>query len=514
MTWEKLIKRYKELTHNSSEKAPEGVWDNIARDLDRDLIALYQQKLKDNRKEAPEGIWEKLEAALNNDIESEYIAQVAQNQQNAPHGIWEGIEQVLDNKLIEQYKKQLAEQSEKAPGGLWQRLQHRLDIDEVWNRVETILHANDKQSFLWYYVSRAAAVAGIIITVGLAAWFSFDGMQQKQVTLIPDEDTGKQGQTELQLQQPTEEIQPHTGTLNLKLAAVPAPLPKPDPQIATTAADITPGVLTYFSFNYNPIAQLRATLEPGGAILKQGNPAKDRGMPWHEPSIPTPSEIETSKFASNQGFIDSQFIGFGFSAGIKNTWLFNNQTFMALAGLNGHRTSLSLIPDLALNLKYLAAPRVELQAGFSASTDVVQSYKQYIYGRFAQKDISLNYLHAELLVNLRGKHSWILGPHNITLSSSVGFYVAGLNYASESIMGEKTNVSDNYRNWDYGIILGQNVDFAITRNLTLSPGVRLSWGLPNIHKQMPELPKFMSKTLNRSLELRVAFIYKLQLNQH
>ncbi len=514
MTEDELIKRYKELIQNSSEKAPEGLWDDIARDLDRDLIAFYQQQLEENQQAAPEGIWEDLELGLSAGIITEYSAQLAQNQHIAPEAIWEGIEQVLDNELIGRYKKQLAERPEKAPAGTWQNIQHRLDIDEVWSRVAGKLNAHDRYSVLWFYASRAAAVAGLIITIGLGAWFAFDGPQQRQVALKQHEKAASQTHTESLPQTPSEEIQPETGTIILNLAATPINNIEKSPLIATTADDIAESVMIYDRFTYNPMASLQAKLASDRGILKPEIQQIFKDKLRNEPTLLPPAGNEKTEFASNQDFDNARFIGFGLSAGIKNTWLFSNQTFLALAGHNGHRTKLSLIPDLALNFRYLATPRIEIEAGFSASTNVGQSYQQYIYGRFANKDISLNYLHAELLANFRGKRSWMLGPHHIKLSSSFGFYVAGLNYASESIMGEKTNITNNYRNWDFGIILGQNVDFAVTKNLTLSPGVRLTWGMPNIQKQMPDQPEFMSKTFNRSFEFRVAFVYKLQLGQH
>ncbi|HSV88167.1 MAG TPA: outer membrane beta-barrel protein, partial [Bacteroidales bacterium] len=207
--------------------------------------------------------------------------------------------------------------------------------------------------------------------------------------------------------------------------------------------------------------------------------------------------------------VNQPVLALGFSAGIKNTWLFSNETFLGLAGYNGHRTELSFVPDFALTLRYQVRPQWEVEAGLSFSSNVGQSYYQYIHGRFSRKDISLNYIHGEIMANYLSRRSWVVLQNTLRLNSTIGFYLAGLNNAFESIEGERFDVSHNYQSIDYGLILGQNVDIELPGNLTFSPGIRLSWGLPNIHERMPDLPEFMWKTLNRSLEFRLAVLYRV-----
>ena len=96
----------------------------------------------------------------------------------------------------------------------------------------------------------------------------------------------------------------------------------------------------------------------------------------------------------------------------------------------------------------------------------------------------------------------------------MGMYIANLKSATEVIAGEEFDVSNNYKNLDYGIILGQNVDIELPGNITFSPGLRVTWGLLNIHKQLPDSPEFMWRSLNRSFELRFALFYNFPLVRH
>jgi hypothetical protein len=75
------------------------------------------------------------------------------------------------------------------------------------------------------------------------------------------------------------------------------------------------------------------------------------------------------------------------------------------------------------------------QLSFSSSAG--QSYEQYIYGRYSQREIALNYFHAEVLAGFNHRKRWIVRSNAISHSTSLGFYYAMLNTARENIAGEK-----------------------------------------------------------------------------
>jgi len=511
MNEDDLIKRYKELSENSSEKAPDGLWDTIARNLDNELITQYQKQLDSSQATAPEGIWENIERELDSGILAAYNSQFSANPEPISADYWDGIEMGLDAELIENYKQQLALRQEKAQEEAWISITQKLDIDEVWRRIASRLTVMDKRSLWLSYASMAAAVAGLIVTVGLATWIFFGWNQQPQIAITDVENVRETPRSTTE-----ETITPVPGPEFKVPEAIDeehAPelafiqvVPQALPEEQNFLMELTDG-----RHMYAPLA----SLSPGLLMLQNSNIFS--GMAAALPKefiqgydddpvalfpVPTDGEIFT---------LASGVLGVGFSAGIKNTWLFNNQTFLAIAGYNGHRTRVSIIPDLALNLRYQATPRLEFEAGVSFSSDVAQSYKQFIYGRFSRKDISLNYFHGEVLANIISRRSWMLGQNTIRLNTTLGMYIATLNNATEVIAGENFDVSNYYKNLDYGIILGQNVDIELPGNITFSPGLRVTWGIPNIHKQLPDSPEFMWRSLNRSIELRFAVFYNIPL---
>ena len=513
MNEDDLIKRYKELSENSSEKAPEGLWDSIASNLDNELITQYQNQLDFSQATAPEGIWENIERELDSGFLAAYSSQFSANPELASADYWDGIEKGLDADLIEQYKQQLALRQEKAPEEAWHSITQKLDIDEVWRRIASRLIVMEKRSFWMSYASMAAAVAGLIITVGLATWIFFGWNQQPQIAKTDLEDVRETPRSTAE-----EPISPVPGpTLQVpevfheehapELAAV-GVVPQELPEEMDFLMQPTDG-----RHMYAPLA----SLSPGLLLMQNTNifagmaaifPKEHIQGHDHDPVLhihmPTDGDIFT---------LASGALSVGSSAGIKNTWMFNNQTFLAIAGYNGHRARVSIIPDLALNFRYQAAPRLEFEAGVSFSSDVAQSYQQYIYGRFSRKDISLNYFHGEVLANIISRRSWMLGQNTIRLSSTLGMYIASLNNATEVIAGEKFDVSNDYKNLDYGIVIGQNLDIELPGNITFSPGLRVTWGIPNIHKQLPDSPEFMWRSLNRSIEFRFAVFYNIPLGR-
>jgi len=515
MSKDDLIKRYKEQLAKSSEKAPEGLWDNIARSLDADLISHYQNELNQNSLHAPEGIWDNIERQLDSGIIQAYNEQLAENQSSAPEGIWENIERSLDAPLLDSYKTNLEANSVKAPIDLWDNIEKKLDVDEVWHRVTAALATQKNRSSLWFYAARAAAVVGIVSTLGIGAWFAFERLQQPQLA------THDANQNQLPAVQNNQEISLDDAGLDADILLPQANLPElafvDQPTMALSEQEVeeqpSQMPVSFETPTFLRLMSRQSSLDYNHAQKLQLAFAQKASQPVRLLPEGLQQENQYPQFAWDGAFADSRNVSFGFTAGIKNTWLFNNETLLGLEGYNGHRTQVSIIPDLAFTMRYRFRPQWEIEAGFSFSSNVGQSYYQFIHGRFSRKDIALNYIHGEILANYLSKRSWMLGQNTLRLNSTIGLYFAGLNNAFETIEGERFDITRNYQNMDYGLILGQNIDIELPGNFTFSPGFRLTWGLPNIHTRMPAIPEFMWRTLNRSLEFRVAVLYRLPFSQ-
>lgn len=505
MTQEERIKRYKELFEQGSEKAPEGLWDAIDRKLDSELIANYTQTLQGQNAQAPEDLWDSIERKLDAPFIAEYQAQLSAQSQAAPDDLWDSVELGLDSQWIELYRQQLAQKQEKSPEGGWEAVQQSLDVDEVWKRVEANLSGSENTIPLWPFALRAAAVIAIIVTVGMGTWMFTQRLSQQQIA-----DVSEPTVTETLEPSIAEVLPPNFGDEASRINRVQLAVID-DVSMISDEETTSKFVQEYLNTSRQTPGLLNSQNRHLAMVEPPNLSAKDRYFSRPDQianrlNIPGPTNLTHSIIA------DDTFLGnnlsLGLSLGIKNTWLFSNQTFLAITGYNGHRAKVSLIPDMAFNLRYQAAPRIEFEAGLSFSSNIGQSYMQYIYGRFSRKDINLNYIHGEVLGNYLGR-SWAIGQNTVRLNTTLGFYFAGLNNAYEAIDGERFDQVSNYQNIDYGLIVGQGIDIELPGNFTFSPGLRLTWGLHNIHKRMPDSPEFMWRTHNRSIELRFAVFYNL-----
>jgi hypothetical protein len=255
-----------------------------------------------------------------------------------------------------------------------------------------------------------------------------------------------------------------------------------------------------------------STLGYGTAALSPLNTATAFLALGDRPSLqqmPSYSYLE-GKREYNLGLIETDagtsVLALGFTTAMKNTWLFNHETFQGFEPGSGSTTRMQIYPDVAVNLRYLMSERWKMESSLSFSSSAGQSYEQYIYGRYSQREIALKYFHVELLAGYNHRKRWVVRSNTISHSSSMGIYYGVLNGANESIAGKKEDISMLYRKNDYGIVTGHNLNIPIFGNLLFSPGINITWGLPNIYQGQYTLPS-LKRTHNRSIELRFSLYY-------
>jgi hypothetical protein len=79
-----------------------------------------------------------------------------------------------------------------------------------------------------------------------------------------------------------------------------------------------------------------------------------------------------------------------------------------------------------------------------------------------------------------------------------------LNNASQIIESESNNIKPDYRNYDFGLLIGYEIDSQILPNYTLSTGVQIDPGLINIYRGTEELPASFNKTYNASIGVSIS----------
>jgi len=422
--------------------------------------------------------------------------------------------------LIERYKKQAAASKETAPFDLWPDISRKLDVEEIWDNVSSRLDREEKKKPLWMWASWAAVLVGVIF---LGSLFFIDlnnksrsdrqlaGGQASGLPTITETDEASDEQGDIiKIQAPEDSV------ITIREAA---------PSSSLLAVD-EGSKMDHNSFDSPAFENRRpdrdGDLFAASQIFADGKNQIETEyleliqlaqIPVDVPnifnrtmSLHLPEQVDDIFFALDGG---SQNLSFGLTTALKNTWLFNQETIDGFDVNVPGKTNLKFFPDLGLNVRYRFMPQWAFELGAFFSSRTGQSYNQFIYGRFTQKEIALNYMQFELLGSRVGKRSLAYNSKVIQPRTSAGIYLAKLNTASETIGGEREKVIDRYNNNDFGFILGQDFDINLGDNLTLSPGLRLKWGLKNVYAGEAFIPASLKETYNRSIEFRISLDYHL-----
>ncbi len=445
-----------------------------------------------------------------------YKKQLAQSSEKAPEGLWDDIAGKMDTEdegqLISQYKEELAKSSEKAPVGLWDDISRKMDLDEVWEGVATGLDEEKKAGGFWGFHRGIAAAIALLLISTLSVWFVGNlSSPDAEFAVTEPELTAPahEGRSEETIEAPTPTRQPEfsiaiTGGTDKEEAiqeiaeTAIASLQEQDASFQEEnkfLSDLQESTLAYGSSVLNPLISATASL------MTAGRPSLQEMSSHSLQDEEINNEISLPATGAGSGLL-----ALGFTTSMKNTWLFNHETFQGFNPGSGSRTHVQIYPDIAMSIRFALSKRWEAESSLSFSSNTGQTYDQYIFGRYSQREIALNYFQAEALANYKHPTRWVFRSHPISHSSSAGFYYGVLNSASEIIAGEKEDISTLYRGDDYGIITGHKLNIPLSGKLLFSPGIQIKWGLPNIYKGEYTLPS-LKRTHNRSIELRFSLYY-------
>lgn len=445
-----------------------------------------------------------------------YRKQLAESAEKAPEGLWEEIAHAMDadseQMLIQQYQEQVAHSSEKAPEGLWDSMARKMDIDEVWEGIAAGLVEERRKGFIWFDRRIAAAIAFLLIS-SLSVWF-ISNLFFPRVEIADTETEIIKIDELIDSQEPAPDTPGQATSPEFTIAIIESNDDTIKPELNTTAlviledqqGELFDDRMAGEIFHENLYEEQIISIDPiefrGGILIEGGLPSLAEYVPGHS-NAAIASDYNFDRMVSN----DSPGIfALGITTSMKNTWLFNNETFQGFNPSSGTTTHLQIYPDIAVNLRYRASDRWELESSLSFSSNTGQNYEQYIYGRYSQRSISLNYFHGEVLTNYQHRYRWVIRSQAISHSTAFGLYYARLNTATETIAGVKQDISDLYLNNDYGLIVGHNLNIPIAGRLMFSPGLHITWGLPNIYQGEYVLPS-LKRTHNRSIEFRLSLYY-------
>ena len=424
-----------------------------------------------------------------------------------------------ENELIDLYRRQMANKKAAAPEGLWNDIARKLVVEEAWAGISDQLDKDTQKKGFWYVGRRAAAVAALISFGALSVWLlnrdvSESRMAEQTEISVPSLSDSESTES-------ADEQQPLSGealSQSPVLAALPVTVEYEQAGIRSykeTEGIITPQQTSSAVEQFAP-ALPGLTVAPKPLPIQTSTYGDAYSVLQAAGKTPTLIDVDdlnvfdgTLADASSNNKNPFSSFSLGITTAIKNTWLINNETVEGFNRLNHNRTDLKFYPDIGINLHYQHNSRWGLETGLFFSSSTGQAYRHYIHGKYSHRTISLNYMQWELMASHTSGTRMFRNPNAVSLKSVLGFYASAMNSATEIIGNDQFDVKSLYSGFDYGIVMGQYLQWNPARRIVFAPGIHVKWGLTDIYRGGTHLPLNFSNTYNRSIEFRLNFYYSL-----
>ncbi|KAB2871215.1 MAG: PorT family protein [Bacteroidales bacterium] len=399
-----------------------------------------------------------------------------------------------EQEIIEQYRKQLESSKDEAPEGLWNDIANSLDIDEVWDNIAAELDSEKRTRSIWINISWAASIL-LILGLGISGLWLINKKSttlNQTATLSPSANaTTNNSKIQSQsiisdnTQSPSNPNKKDrlNGNQNIRIIS------------NVTNSKSTENTNSDKQEETERINKLR----PINAKDLDNNISPDKHI------IIAQAKVESDDINQVE---NNKKLSVGITTAIKNTWLYGNETFNAFNRNSLTKPEVNIYPDFGLDIMYELSKKWRTEASIFFKSKTGQSYQEYLYGRYSNKNISLYYTQIEVSAKYVGKERWIKSSY-FNFTSTIGLYFSNLNSASETIAGERKSVNYRYHNNDYGIVIGNGIDLLLSNRITLSSGYRIKWGISNIYAGDSNIPSSLNKTRNSSIELRFTLYYNI-----
>jgi hypothetical protein len=198
---------------------------------------------------------------------------------------------------------------------------------------------------------------------------------------------------------------------------------------------------------------------------------------------------------------------FGITGKVGSSWLMNKKTQYSIrsspysTAYPNQGKSFGIIGGIDLTEK------LSFQFDGLVHNENGQSYKEYSEGKLVNSRIYLNYTS----LNILGRYRIVKSNLNLPVSQHfvMGFYGSYLKNAFQMLDEGKEDLDQLYKNYDFGLISGYDFDTKISRDFTLSTGLRYDPGLINIYKGGPSLPADFNKTYSSSVSICLSLKYNI-----
>lgn len=393
------------------------------------------------------------------------------------------------------YKKWLSQLDEEVDISVWENIQDELDLQDVWQNISSELdngvlyNSASSHSHLNLIIG---FIAGVFLMIAPVKYLNpsldqnnFHSFNTNDISLVTTDNHDQEVKKDIQ-KVPEKEI--------LKVSEKAVSGAKKQQELLNAAI---PKTEPYTKANPIQYAEQGLNLMKLKNIEPIWNNSFSNNL--NRPIIPVKLFVDSS--FTDRKRLNISLMDIGFIFGYKNTWLLNYETYNGLDpgkidnALPTYRKDFGITTTMALNY------RPVLGMEFFWRSGVGQRYQQYINASYMERDIDLVYLKFQAY--------YIWDHYKVPGQVLAGAYYARLK-AGEETQGEtKLNISDYYSDYDYGLLLGYQLNIHLQNRITIKPGMRLNYNFKNIFIGDDNIPSHLKNTKSLAAGFNISVAYRV-----
>ncbi|MCC7332209.1 MAG: hypothetical protein IT232_06355 [Flavobacteriales bacterium] len=465
-----------------------------------------------------------------NNIEDWYLEELSSYKVNPEKDLWDSISKKLDSEMVSEinedniehwYKKEIEKVEVQPSLEVWNKLSTQLDIENVWSRLLVSLNRFDKMVWWRNLGLRFGAVAVLILGLFITGtnyspvlsekFENADNINYKEHT----KNTNNSKTNQIKNIQSSNTIPTTVKTLNPINTNTGFGYQKTHNNINNSKVERN-GVL-YASINWAAYDKKQPDFNTHEAIENNIYINQHQGVDAILSSYEKKDFLvkkEKNKIVFNDKRFSSNFVFgvyakrlyFGLNGGIKGQQLISFSSKIADDNLN-KKSHL----DYGYNIGATAGIIYSDKLNFETNINILSTNgynKTYSTSELQYSEkLSLNYATISILAKkMNNKSTFDNKKYSTNLIG--GFYGGYLTSAVLVSNNNSSNVKDNFKSIDFGIIVGIEQDRYLTKELVVSPGIRLQQGLINISSNSTNYSNNHTLGLEFNVGIKYIFLKK------
>ncbi len=391
----------------------------------------------------------------------------------------------FDNK----YRDWLNNQEPSSKDEVWEAIEDNLDFNDVWNKIETDLDKNNvvkKHVFSINFSLVAQFLLIFFLFTPKTIYDSFNFVEKHRLIFVnnkfnPEKTTknivlynqiknssiNNLNKMDFYSQKLTSTSQTHTNESSLKLFNNNSF--ENQENLDSLNLDTLTDKQTHISSDIDFVSELK---------LKNKNTSD--------------TASKNSKF---------KIIDVGLIYGLQNTWLLNNETKSGFDPNKLNNTLFTLNRAWGINSTFQLLDKHLFCVEFYWKSFIGQNYQEYIYATFTNTSVRLQYATLQTM--------YIFKPKFLPGNFLVGAYLSNLQMAQKQFANKISNVINDYSNFDYGTMLGYQIQYSLSNKIVLKASFRFNYSLHNIYEGNNLIIKDLNKTtvVSNSLNFAINYVF-------